>query len=321
MSQMQARTESHTAAGIALGVIAFGWWGMFPLYLRALHPASANEILAHRVAWAAVFLTVLAAARFQIRAVLQLLLETRTLVLLSASTVLIAVNWWVYTWAVNSNHVLQASLGYYLNPLVNVLLGFVFLRERLRRVQWIAVAVAFTGVGFLIARMLEQTLGGAASDAGRPTLLVTFIPLVLALSFGMYGLLRKVASVDSVNGLTLETVLLAPLCFAYILHEYRQASSTFLTHGFTAHDALLVGSGAVTAVPLLCFTAAARRLRLATLGMIQYIAPTGQFLLAVFRFGEQFTTAHKVAFACIWTAVALYSLDAWRASRPGLKAQ
>jgi len=318
---MLERRESHTAAGVTLGVVAFGWWGMFPLYLRALHPASANEILAHRVAWAAVFLVLLAVARSQVRAVLQLLLETRTLMLLSASTVLIAVNWWVYTWAVNSNHVLQASLGYYLNPLVNVLLGFVFLRERLRRAQWIAVAIALTGIGFLIARMLEQTLGGDGAPEDRPTLLVTFIPLVLAVSFGSYGLLRKVASVDSVNGLTLETVLLAPLCFAYIMHEYRQASSTFLTNGFTAHDALLVGSGAVTAVPLLCFTAAARRLRLATLGMIQYIAPTGQFLLAVLRFGEEFTNAHKVAFACIWIAVAMYSFDAWRASKPVLKAQ
>lgn len=307
---------AQSAVGLAFGLVAFGLWGAFPLYIDALQPSSANEILAHRVAWAGVLLLLLALVRSRVPSLLGALTDTRTLVLLSISTVLIAVNWWTYTWAVNAGHVLQASLGYYLNPLINIGLGFVFLRERLRPCQWASVTLAVLGVGFLVYRMLATTLAGQHTAVETSPYLVVFIPLILAFSFASYGLIRKIAAVDSITGLTLETLLLTPLCFTYIFRIHGSSESTFLVgDALRLHDWLLIAGGVVTAVPLLCFTSAARRLRLATLGMIQYIAPTGQFLLAVLHFDEKVTGAHKFAFTCIWIAITLYTIDSWGAIR------
>ena len=221
----------------------------------------------------------------------------RTLLLLVGSALMIGINWIVYIWAVQNGHVLEASLGYFINPRVNVALGFAFLGERLRRLQVGAITIAAAGVLLL-----------AASGGGA-----LWLSLLLALSFGFYGLLRKVAAIDALGGLTVETLLLAPLSIAVLVHAGQTGTTAF---GQSTHlDILLALAGVVTAAPLLLFAAAARRLPLATLGLLQYIAPTLQFAEAVLIFGEPVGTVHLVTFALIWTGCALYAFDAVRTAR------
>jgi chloramphenicol-sensitive protein RarD len=224
--------------------------------------------------------------------------DRRTLLTLAGSTTLIALNWLTFIWAVASGQLLQASLGYYINPLVNVLLGFVFLSERLRPWQWASFALAATGVAFL-----------AVSYGGFP-----WVALVLAFSFAFYGLLRKVARLDSLSGLTMETMLLFPVMLGYWCRLLARGDSA-MTTGPLHVQVLLPLGGVITAVPLLWFAGAARRLRLSTIGFMQYIAPTFQFLLAVVAFGEPFTRAHAISFALIWVALSIYTTDTLRASR------
>jgi chloramphenicol-sensitive protein RarD len=279
-------------AGALFGVSAYIVWGLLPFFLKLLSSVPALQILAHRVLWS---LALLVAAAFLLgrwKPIIEALRNRRALRLLCLSAALIAVNWIVYIWAVLNGHVLAASLGYFINPLVNVALGVVVLGERLRRLQTLAVLLAGVGVAVL----------ALAGGVGLP------IALTLALSFGCYGLVRKVAPVDAFAGLLIETAWLAPLAMGWLLWLGPQGVFG-RDHG---QDALLMASGIVTAVPLLLFAAAAKRMRYATLGLFQYIAPTLQFLQAVLMFGEPLRPAHIFTFACIWAGLALYAFDSLR---------
>jgi chloramphenicol-sensitive protein RarD len=294
-------------AGLAFGLGASLAWGFVPAYFKLLKHVPPLQVLSHRVVWSVLFLGFLLAGQRRGREVLACARQGRTLLLLSASTVMIAANWYVFIWAVEAGRVMEASLGYFINPLVNVLLGMLFLKERLRRGQAAGLCLAAVGVVVL------------AVWVGAPP----WASLALALSFGFYGLLRKVAHIGPLVGLSVETALLLPLALAALALGWGSHGHDVLGHATaTAWGArtcvLLVLAGVVTAVPLLWFAAAAQRLRLATLGFLQYLAPTCQFLLAVFAYGEPFTRVHAVSFGLIWAALAVYSLDSLRAYRRDL---
>ncbi len=282
-------------AGVVYGLAAYLWWGFIPLYFKAVASVPPLEVLAHRVLWSLVFLVTFLLIRGRGSKLAALLRDRRSVALLSVTTILIAVNWLVFIWAVFNHHLLQASLGYFINPLVNVLLGFVFLRERLRRWQVVAVVLALSGVVVL------------AVGSG----VVPWVALVLAVTFGTYGLLRKIARPDGLMGLTIETLLLAPAALGWLWWSAGQGVLVFGQHGWTV-SLVLLAAGPVTALPLVWFAEGARRLRYATIGFLQYVAPSLQFLLAVVFFGEAFTTVHAVSFGLIWTALAVYSVDTAR---------
>jgi chloramphenicol-sensitive protein RarD len=294
------RTSSTAdTGGLVLGVGAYTLWGVLPLYIHLLKGVPALQVLAHRVLWSLVLLAVIIVIFRRARPIFAAA-RGRTLLLLLGSALLIAINWIVYIWAVQNDHVLEASLGYFINPLINVALGFAFLGERLRRIQGVAIAIAAAGV-----LVLAISGGGAL-----------WISLALAISFGLYGLLRKVAAIDALGGLTIETLLLAPFSLALLVHADQAGTGAF---GQTTYlDLLLILAGAVTAAPLLMFAAAARRMPLATLGLLQYIAPSLQFAEAVLLFGEPVRTVHIATFALIWTGCALYAFDSIRASRASM---
>jgi chloramphenicol-sensitive protein RarD len=284
--------------GMAYGIAAYGMWGLVPVYFKAVAEVPALEVLAHRVVWSALMLIPLALARGKRAQVLHVLRDRKTLMVLTLTTVLIATNWFLFIWAVATDRVLEASLGYFINPLVNVVLGVAFLGERLSRPA--AVAVALAGIGVAVQVVAIGSL--------------PWIALTLAFSFGLYGLLRKTASVGSVVGLAVETSLLMPVAVGFLVWA-RHTGGLYLGTGETSTDVLLVLAGLVTTLPLLCFTSAARRLPLATLGFLQYLAPSGQFLLAVLVYGEPLTAAHLVTFACIWIALAIFTADQIRKPR------
>jgi chloramphenicol-sensitive protein RarD len=298
-------THPHARArsGLLLGLGAYLLWGVLPLYFKAVAHVGPLEIVAHRILWSLIFLGALVTLRRRWPAVRAAVATPRVLLTLALTATLIGVNWLVYIYAVVSGHVLEGSLGYYLNPLVNVLLGVVLLKERLSRLQMAAVFLAAAGVAVLAAGA-----GGAI-----------WISLTLAASFALYGFLRKVAPVDSLEGLSIETALLMPLALAWVLYLQRSGGGAFLEDSLT--DLLLVLGGAVTAIPLLLFTAAARRLPYSTLGFLQYVAPSLQFLLAVLAFGEPLTTAHMVCFAAIWTALAIFVAEGVRAGHAAARAR
>ena len=258
------------------------------MYFRALKGIPPLEIAAHRAVWSAGLLLGVVVALRRGPTLRALMKQPRQLGVLVATTLLISGNWLLFIWAIEQGRLLEASLGYFINPLVNVLLGVVFLGETLRRAQKVAVALAAVGVSVLIVRLGH----------------LPWISLTLASSFGLYGLLRKRFQIDAIVGLFVETGLLAPFALAFIG-----------TRGTAEPGWLLAASGVITAVPLVLFTEGARRLTLSTVGLMQYLAPTGQFLIAVFAFGEPFTAAHAATFACIWGSLALYTADAVRASR------
>jgi chloramphenicol-sensitive protein RarD len=284
------------ARGLGYALAAYLAWGMLPLYFKALRAVPAVEVLAHRVVWSLVLLSALLAARGG-KAAFRAAFRRDRLPILAVTTCLIATNWLVYIWAVQTGRVLEASLGYFVNPLVNVLLGVLFLGETLSRGQRIAVALAAAGVGVLVVR------------AGT----FPWLSLVLALSFGLYGLLRKRAGLDAVGGLLAETALLAPP--ALVLLGVRAASGAGAFGGEAGTSLLLAAAGPITALPLVWFTLAVHRLRLSTVGLVQYLAPTCQFLLAVLLYREPFGAAHAAAFAFIWASLALYSWDALARAR------
>jgi len=299
-SSSAASTRPASGPLFALG--AFLSWGLGPVYFRAIASVPAWEVLVHRVVWTLVLLLPAAVALRRLPVAARALREPRTLRALFASTSLIAVNWLLFIWAVQSGRVLDASLGYFINPLVNVALGRVFLGERLRRAQIVAVALAAASVG-LLAVTADRT---------------PWIALTLGVSFGMYGLIRKTTALDSMTGLMLETALLLPPALGVLLWLGATGRGSF--GGSTSTTALLAASGIVTAVPLLCFVAAARRMTLTALGFFQYIAPTSHFLLAVFFYGEPFARPQVLAFLGIWTALGVVSADAVVARRLALRA-
>jgi chloramphenicol-sensitive protein RarD len=292
--------------GVLFGLTAYIIWGSFPVYFKALAGAGPLEIVCHRFFWSAVLLLLLVAVRRQLGQVWQAFRDRALLATLCGSTLLIAANWLVFLFALQQNQVLQSSLGYFMTPLVSVLLGLVVLRERLNRWQQASVLAAFLGV--LILTVHQGVL--------------PWIALTLAGSFGLYGLLRKMARVDALIGVTVETLLLAPFALGYLVHLRTQGQGAFLA-GSALLDTLLPFSGVVTAVPLLCFVAAARRLRLTTIGFLQYITPTLHFIFAVGLYGEPFGRGQLLSFLFIWIGLGIFSADAiwknrklWRGTSP-----
>ena len=281
--------------GLLLGIAAYSLWGIFPIYWPLLEPAGAIELLAHRMVWSAVVMGVLVLALRKRSALVAILRDRRVSLLLLGAAAVISVNWGVYIWSVTNEHVVEGSLGYFINPLVTVVMGVVIFSERLRTLQWVAVGIAALAVA------------GLTWDYGRPPV----IALVLAFSFGTYGLLRKKANVGAVEGLTVETVLILPAALAYLVW-LQVTGGGHLTSDPPWHQVLLFSAGLATAIPLLCFGGAATRIPLTTLGLLQYIAPTLQFLLGITVGGEPMTTGRWLGFAVIWVALTLFSFDSWR---------
>src|SRR5690606_16168336 len=284
--------------GYVLGLTAYIIWGLFPLYFKALQSVPAMEIIVHRVLWSALFGGLLLLVWKHPGWWRELRDNPKRLAVLAGCGLLIATNWLVYVWAVNNERMIEASLGYYINPLVNVLLGMLILGERLRRMQWIAVGLAAVGVA--------QQVWQVGS--------LPWVSLVLALTFGFYGLIRKQAPVKALPGLVVETWMLVPIAIAWLLFNSTAASAQpeFWT---TSEAWWLVAAGPVTLVPLVCFNAAARHLPYTTLGFLQYLAPTLVLLQAVLLFGEHLSSSTLVAFMFIWAGLAVYSVDAWLSLR------
>lgn len=286
--------------GLALGVACYVMWGAMPLYFPLLEPAGAIEIIAHRVVWSLLFCLVLLLATRQIGAYLRVLGTLRLVLPLSAAAVLVAANWIIYVYAVTSGHVIDASLGYFINPLVTVLLAVLVLHERLRTAQW--VALGFGGAAVVVI------------TAGLGT--VPWVSLGLALSFGLYGLIKNRVGreVTAIPGLAVETTVLAPLALGYLGWLAVQGTGTFTQEG-AGHALLLASAGIVTALPLLCFSAAARLLPLRVVGMLQYIAPVLQFAVGVLVFDEHMPPVRWVGFVLVWVALVVLTVDALRALR------
>ncbi|KAF0994983.1 EamA family transporter RarD [Geobacillus sp. TFV-3] len=286
---------SEEKQGILYTAVSYLLWGVLPLYWKLLEARSALEILAHRIVWSFVFMAILLAATGQLGAFRRELRAMRRKPAMAwgiaVAAVLISANWFVYIWAVNHHHVVETSLGYYINPLVSVALGTIILRERLSVGQWAAVFLAAAGVAAMTAEY------GA----------FPWVAISLALTFGFYGLVKKLASVDSSIGLTLETMAVMPLSAVYLLWVYNETPALVKTAEWWQW-ALLAGAGPATAVPLLYFAKGAKRVSMTTLGFLQYISPTISLLLGVFLFGEPFTKAHFYAFSCIWAALMLFSV-------------
>jgi len=289
--------------GIVYAALAYLSWGLFPLYFRQVAAVPALEVVLHRTLWSLVFVLALLAMRRQWAWMREVLRQPRVLGAFALSALLLAANWLTYVWAVNNGHVVDASLGYFILPLVNVALGYVFLHERPRPGQWLAVTVAAAGVLWLTVL------------TGR----LPWIALVLALSFGFYGLLRKVAVLGALEGLTLETILLAPATLA-VLGAWAWQGQGALVQGDATTVGWLVLAGPVTAIPLLWFAAGARRIPLATMGILQYISPSLQLALGVWLFHESFESSRLTGFLLIWAALLVYTLEGWWVRRRAMPA-
>lgn len=277
---------------------AYSLWGVAPLYFKQIDFIPAAEILVHRIVWSFLLLLLVLLALKQGAKVLAILRQPKTLAWLLLSAVLLGANWGLFIWAVNNNHMLDASLGYYINPLLNVLLGMLFLGERLRKLQWAAVALASSGV------LVQLITFGS----------LPWIALTLAGSFAIYGLMRKKLAVDAISGLFLESLLLLPLALWY-WWQYADSSAVNLMQNSWQLNSYLIAASLVTTVPLLCFIAGARRLQLSTMGFFQYIGPSCMFVFGVWLYHEPFAAERFVTFGLIWLALLLYTTDAWQVNR------
>lgn len=296
--------EQDARRGFWAAFSAFAIWGMLPIYIAQLAPTEAVEIMAHRVLWALLFVFSYLALKGQVGTVWTTLRNAKARIRLAASAVLITINWLVYVWAASNGHVIEASLGYFINPLVSVLLGVFVLKEKLNRWQWLAVALAALGVLWLTVQV------------GRPP----WIAIALALSFGIYGLIRKQVAVESVTGLGVEVLLIAPFMLVYLLWKLSTGTMTFGHHSLYVDGFLILG-GAITAIPLVLFSYGVRRVPLSTVGILQYVGPTLQLLFGVFVFHEPFTQIQLVGFALIWAALFVYAGEGlWRGRRARLNA-
>lgn len=279
--------------GLFLGVAAYAMWGLFPLYWPLLEPAGAFEILAHRVLWSCLtmFVLMLLLRRgAQLRAVWR---DRRVRLLLTVAAFVVSINWATYIWGVNNDRVVETSLGYFINPLVTVLMGVVILHERLRPLQWVAMGIATASVVVL-------TL-----DYGR----LPYVALVLAFTFGSYGLCKKTANVGATDSLTYETAVIAPFALVYVGWLGATGGSNFANHGLS-HSLLFMATGIITAIPLICFGAAATRVPMVTLGLLQYLAPILQFALGVLWFHEDMPAGRWVGFVLVWIALAIFTVEA-----------
>lgn len=292
--------SDQTTAGLLYGIGAFSLWGVMPIYFKLLRDVPALEIFAHRVLWSAVFCAALLGTGMRWAAVRAIFTDRRRLAIFVLTTLLLSSNWLIYIYAVNTDRLLQTSLGYYINPLLNVVLGLGLLGERLRPWQWLAVVLAAIGVANQTWQLGE----------------LPWISLCLAGGFGAYGLIRKVVPVDALEGLTAETLLILPPALAYLAWLGIDGNVAYVTQGWSV-NLLLATAGVLSAMPLLWFTEAARRLKLTTIGILQYIGPSGHFLLAIFVYGEPLTPAQLFTFICIWSALALYTFDGWRNQASG----
>lgn len=278
--------------GLLFGTAAYALWGLFPLYWPLLEPAGAVEILAHRIVWSALTMIVLVVVLRRLPAVRAAVRDRRSLVLLTVAAVVISINWATYIYGVNNNRVVEASLGYFINPLVTVMMGVLVLGEHLRRLQWIALGIAFFAVVVL------------AIDYGRPP----WVALTLAFSFGTYGLAKKQAGVGPVESLAVETLVLAPIALSYVGWLVVTGASNFGSHG-TGHAWLFTTTGIVTAIPLMLFGAAAIRVPLVALGLLQYLAPIIQFALGVLLFREDMPVGRWIGFGLVWVALVIFTVE------------
>jgi chloramphenicol-sensitive protein RarD len=290
--------EKSHSNGVIYATSAFVAWGIIPIFWKQMAYVPPIEIVMHRIVWTLLFATVTILALGKWPLLKQALTTRRTIQALTVSALLIGMNWGLFIWAVNVGRIAETSLGYYINPLVNFALGTLLLGERVSRIQLIAIALAGVGV-------LNQAIAVGV---------VPWVSLTLAVSFGLYGLIRKQVAVESLIGLTIEAIVLTPIAVCYLVTISAAGTGLFLTHDRTT-DVLLVLAGPMTAVPLLLFAAGVRRIKLSTMGFLQYLAPTISLVLAVVVYGEPFTSAHVVTFGFIWLALALISWEAFRRER------
>lgn len=284
--------------GILSGIGAYVLWGFFPIYWKFLHDVPALQVIGHRIGWSFILLILVIVVSGQWQEFRTSALDRKVVGIYSIAAVLLSINWLVYVWGVNAGFIVETSLGYFINPLLSVLLGVIFLRERLRPAQWIPVLIAAIGVIYLTVIY------------GR----LPWIALTLAFSFGFYGLVKKLAPLGSLHGLTLETGIVFPAALIYLLIVESSGSGAFL-HQTTLTDVLLIGAGVVTTIPLLMFASAARRIPLTVVGLLQYIAPTLQFLIGVFIYKEPFDRAHLIGFGIVWVALIIFWVENYMSHR------
>ncbi len=300
---MTPEEQQRSRQGVLLAVGAYTMWGIAPIYFKSIAEVSPLEILSHRVFWSFFLLAALLHFGRQWRSVRDIIKNKTKMMYLVSTAILVGANWLIFIWAVTSNHMLDASLGYYINPLINVLLGMVFLGERLRKLQWFAVALAACGV------LVQLIVFGS----------VPVVAIALAMSFGFYGLLRKKVSVEAQTGLFIETLVMLPAASIFLFFIASTPTSNMFENPWQLNT-LLIAAGVITTLPLLCFTGAATRLKLSTLGFFQYIGPSLMFLLAVLIYGEPFTSDKAITFAFIWGALVVFSFDGLRYNRKSRKA-
>ncbi|MEF1330463.1 EamA family transporter RarD [Vibrio sp. M260121] len=300
---MTPEEQQRARQGVLLAVGAYTMWGIAPIYFKSIAEVSPLEILSHRVFWSFFLLAALLHFGRQWRSVRDIIKNKTKMMYLISTAILVGANWLIFIWAVTSNHMLDASLGYYINPLINVLLGMVFLGERLRKLQWFAVALAACGV------LVQLIVFGS----------VPVVAIALAMSFGFYGLLRKKVSVEAQTGLFIETLVMLPAASIFLFFIASTPTSNMFENPWQLNT-LLIAAGVITTLPLLCFTGAATRLKLSTLGFFQYIGPSLMFLLAVLIYGEPFTSDKAITFAFIWGALVVFSFDGLRNNRKSRKA-
>ncbi|TMO25996.1 EamA family transporter RarD [Pseudoalteromonas sp. S4741] len=295
--------DTEQRKGAIFACLAFFMWGLAPIYFKMIQHVSAFEILMHRVIWSVMFLILVVSMLNYWNKIKRILIQPKLILMLVVTSTLLGFNWGLFIWAINNNHMLDASLGYYINPLLNVLLGMVFLNERLRKLQGAAVALAFIGV------LLQLISFGS----------FPVVAFSLATSFALYGLLRKKLQVDALPGILIEALILLPVALTYWWLMVPTETSNLPANDWLT-NALLVSAGIVTTLPLLCFTGAAKRLQYTTLGFFQYIGPSLMFILAVVFYGEVFDAERVITFACIWSALAIFSWDSYHQSRKRRKA-
>jgi chloramphenicol-sensitive protein RarD len=300
---MTPEEQQRARQGVLLAVGAYTMWGIAPIYFKSIAEVSPLEILSHRVFWSFFLLAALLHFGRQWRSVRDIIKNKTKMMYLVSTAILVGANWLIFIWAVTSNHMLDASLGYYINPLINVLLGMVFLGERLRKLQWFAVALAACGV------LVHLIVFGS----------VPVVAIALAMSFGFYGLLRKKVSVEAQTGLFIETLVMLPAASIFLFFIASTPTSNMFENTWQLNT-LLIAAGVITTLPLLCFTGAATRLKLSTLGFFQYIGPSLMFLLAVLIYGEPFTSDKAITFAFIWGALVVFSFDGLRNNHKSRKA-
>lgn len=294
-SRVISSKQLATRSGVYNALAAYFMWGIAPLYFKLLIELSAGEILIHRIVWSSIFIFLLVLVTKKWSVLVQLCQQPKTIAKLAVSAIFLAVNWLLFIWAINNDHLLDASLGYFINPLFNVVLGMLFFSERLRRNQIIAVGLALLGV------LVQLFTVGS----------VPLISMALASSFAIYGVLRKKMHVDSLVGLLIESLIMLPIAIFYWIYFVDSATANLALNSSTLNFTLVM-AGIVTTAPLLCFTAAAKRLTLSSLGFFQYLGPSIMFLLATFYYSEPLYMAEFITFIFIWTALALYSFDAYQ---------